>query len=74
MVILHVQLFSFKEGKVVPVQRKFFSEFWKESAIQFQREPSPKLSYIYSGKVALMIDLLSENLTWRFMVRSMRLF
>ena len=38
MVILHDQLSSFKEGRVVPVQREFFSENMKELAIQFQRE------------------------------------
>jgi hypothetical protein len=38
MVILHDQLSSFKERKVVPVQREFFSENMKNLASQFQRE------------------------------------
>jgi hypothetical protein len=43
MVILHDQLSSFKEGKAVPVQREFFSENMKESAIQSQRESTSEL-------------------------------
>ena len=36
--ILHDQLSSFKEGRVVPVQREFFSKNMEESIIQSQRE------------------------------------
>ena len=38
MMILHDQLSSFKEGGVVPVQRKFFLKNMEEPVDQFQRE------------------------------------
>ena len=43
MVILHDQLSSFKEGRVVPVQREFFSKNMEESIIQSQRESTSDL-------------------------------
>ena len=43
MVILHDQLSSFKEGRVVPVQREFFSKNMEESIIQSTSDPKDVL-------------------------------